>query len=91
MCRNCRRAVTGLLITHDGQISIGRAHKRRIRALICQNIHKKMDEEGKASLQGWLAYILDVEPELFNRLCQKYSAGVVNSALKRKRTPDAAV
>lgn len=65
MSRNCRRAVTGLLITPDGRVSIGREHKRRIRSLLCRQIHGNLDEGEQASLQGWLAYVLDVEPDFF--------------------------
>lgn len=83
MSRKGRRFVTGLFITSDGNVSIGREHKRRIRGLLFRRIHGKLDDKQRASLQGWLAHILDVEPEFLNNLCQKYSSEQVNLALKQ--------
>lgn len=84
MSRNCRRAVTGLIITPDGSISVGRKNKRRLKALLCQSQHGTISEEDAAYLQGYLAFLLDVEPSYFNRLALKYGADVVDEALKRR-------
>lgn len=84
MSRNCRRAVTGLIITPSGEISIGRKNKRMLKALLCQSKYKKLDDAGSAYLQGYLAFLLDVEPSYFNCLAMKYGADVVDRALKRR-------
>ena len=90
MSRGTRRAITGLVVTPQGGVSIGRDRKRYIRSLL----HKysahlaakngPMAEEELAFLSGMLAFVLDVEPELYNRLAQKYSSDVVNAALYRR-------
>ena len=82
MSRNCRRAVTGLIITPDGEISIGRKNKRMLKALLCQSEHGTIDAKAASYLQGYLAFLLDVEPTYFNRLVLKYGSGVVDEALK---------
>lgn len=89
MSRGTRRAITGLVVTPQGGVSIGRDRKRYIRSLL----HKyskhlaeggTMAEEEMSFLSGMLAFVLDVEPELYNRLAQKYSSEVVNAALYRR-------
>jgi retron-type reverse transcriptase len=84
MSRNCRRAVTGLLLTPDGNLSIGRNHKRTIRSLVNSFVHGNLSDKQRASLQGWLAFASDSEPDFVNRLCLKYSAETINQALRRQ-------
>lgn len=86
MSRNCRRAVTGLMITPDGAISVGRKNKRMLKALLCQFKHGKIANKDLSYLQGYLAFLLDVEPAYFNRLALKYGADLVDEALKRRST-----
>jgi RNA-directed DNA polymerase len=85
--RNCRRAVTGLIITPNGDISVGRKNKRMLKALLCQFSHGNISQENTAYLQGYLAFLLDVEPAYFNRLALKYGADVVDRALSRRQSP----
>lgn len=80
--RKTRRVVTGLFITPDGIISIGRSEKRYIRKLLYDFKNDIIDEEKGKYLSGYLSYILDVEPEFYNRLALKYSAEIVNKALR---------
>jgi RNA-directed DNA polymerase len=84
MARNCRRAVTGLIIGPDGSLSIGRKRKRYIRKLLKDRRNKKLSEKEEHRLQGHLAFILDVEPSFYDRLCLKYGAEDVNDALKQR-------
>jgi hypothetical protein len=84
MSRNARRVVTGLTINPDGTLSIGRKPKRYLRRLLNHFRYRRLDDHEKHSLQGHLAFILDVEPGLYNRLCQKYGAGLVLDALKQR-------
>ena len=84
MSRNCRRAVTGLIITPEGDISIGRKNKRMLKALLCQSQHETISDSNTAYLQGYLAFLLDVEPTYYNRLVLKYGADVVSNALMRR-------
>lgn len=86
MSRNCRRAVTGLIITPEGGISIGRSNKRKLKSLLCQSQYGDINSQDAAYLQGYLAFLLDVEPSYFNRLALKYSAEVLDEALKRRQS-----
>jgi RNA-directed DNA polymerase len=64
------RRVTGLVLSSQGELSLGRDLKRRIRS----QIHR-LDSLGsaeRARLAGLLAHVRDVEPAFFNRLVLKY-------------------
>jgi hypothetical protein len=45
---------------------------------------KKLDKKGCRFLQGNLAFVLDVEPRFYSQLCQKYGAGLLESALRQR-------
>lgn len=86
MSRGTRRAVTGLMVTPQGGVSVGRARKRYIRGLIHRYQEylagrTKFEEERTNELRGLLAFVLDVEPDFYNRLALKYGAQTVNAAL----------
>ena len=82
LSRKCRRAVTGLVISPDGRVSVGRGLKRRLRARVNDFRRSRLPEHEKHRLQGYLAFILGVEPDFYNRLCQKYGAAVLNGAMR---------
>lgn len=86
MARNHRRVITGLFITPGGDISIGRQKKRYIRKLLLELKHNKLELSSKLILQGYLAYILDVEPSFHSRLCLKYGADLLKKALTSPAT-----
>ncbi|OVE74483.1 hypothetical protein BVX94_00095 [bacterium B17] len=86
MSRGTRRCVTGMFITPEGGVSIGRTRKRKLRTLLYRySKHLKgedvLSKEDLNYLKGNLAFVLDVEPDYYNRLVQKYTATMVNSAL----------
>jgi RNA-directed DNA polymerase len=90
MSRGTRRSVTGLIVTPEGDVSVGRSRKRYLRGLIYRYGkylagEGEFDEGLSDSLRGLLAFVLDVEPAFFNRLAQRYGAKVVNSALHGRR------
>ena len=68
------RRVTGLILTNDGNVSLGRDRKRLIKAVLhnykCGKIQNK-NELNK--LRGWLAFAKDAEPCFWERLNNKYS------------------
>lgn len=75
-----RRVVTGLVLTSDCKVSIGRKKKRYIKSMI----HKwnLLAEEEKVSLKGLLSYVNGVEPSFINALCRKYKAKAITDILK---------
>lgn len=81
MSRGTRRVVTGLYVTPDGKVSIGRKNKRYIRKLLFDLANGRIASEERKYLQGYLSYILDVEPFFFNRLVIRYGSKCVSGAL----------
>lgn len=67
-----RRLVTGLILTNNGNVSLGRYRKRRIRAQIHHMLLGKLSDEEKNNLRGMLAFARDVEPEFVERMEKKY-------------------
>lgn len=82
MSRNCRRVVTGLIITPEGRISIGRSKKRMLRSLLFDAKEGRLESKKRGFLQGYLAYILDVEPEFFDSLALKYGIEMLDGLLR---------
>lgn len=72
------RRVTGIVLGSDGCTYIGRAYKRRIRALI----HKfdSLDQPTRASLVGLIAYAIGFDPQFMNCLIDKYGLDAVRKA-----------
>jgi len=71
--RGSRRSITGLTISNNGTISIGRKKKRSIRSLLYLFDEGKLNEKQKARLIGLLAYIKDVDPLFMDDLIVRYS------------------
>lgn len=86
-----RRSVTGLIITNDSKVSIGRDKKRAIRAAVHSYVVGKLDADQSEQLRGHLAYIKSVEPDFYNRLINKYGAesidGLMKKIFRRKQKP----
>lgn len=76
-----RRMVTGLVITPTKQISIGRARKREISALIHRSSLGQLDAKRRGYLKGILGFSLANEPEFVERMRAKYGNEAVDAAL----------
>lgn len=74
-----KRFVTGLVLTNDGEVSLGRDKKRHISAAVHHAANGRMDYERLAELSGTLAYVNAVEPEFLNRLRRKYGDEVIRT------------
>jgi len=68
------RRVTGLVLTNDGAVSLGRERKRELRAKVHRFLTGGMPEDEGRSLRGWLAYVNAVEPSFVARLKAVYGA-----------------
>jgi hypothetical protein len=66
------RRVTGLVLTNEGKISLGRDLKREISATVHHFLTGRLTREEALSLRGTLAYVNSVEPEFLNRLRARY-------------------
>lgn len=71
------RQVTGLVLTLDGKVSLGRVRKRNIRAAIHHFAQGKIDRKAEVSLAGMLAFAKDVEPEFYERMESAYGKDVM--------------
>ncbi len=69
-----RRMVTGLIITNDGSVSIGRGKKRLIRAQIHNFLRGNLNEGEQEHLRGMLAFVRNIEPDFIARMIRKYGA-----------------
>ena len=63
-----RRVITGLVVTPDGLISIGRERKRQIRAMYHASLLNKLNEKELDELGGLLAFADSIEPGFVARL-----------------------
>jgi hypothetical protein len=76
-----RRVVTGLTLTNDGTISIGRERKKLIRAMINHYALGLLDAENSRKLVGLLAFANDAEPEFLLRMKLKYGQQLMSEIL----------
>lgn len=63
-----RRTVTGVNITPEGRLSIGRDTKRVIRSMANHHVNGTLDDAGQARLIGLLGFAADVEPAFASRI-----------------------
>lgn len=71
------RHVTGLTITNDNTISIGREKKRYIKHLVHNFIEERITLEDLSYLRGYLGFIKYVEPNFLISLEKKYTQNVI--------------
>lgn len=70
--------VTGLVLSNDHRVSLGRDRKRKISSLVHKHSVGLLDEAQIKELSGLLAFAHDVEPEFIGRLRKKYGAEIVS-------------
>lgn len=71
------RQVTGLVLSNDGNVSIGRGKKRLLRAAVHKAMNEDVGEAWLNSLKGNLAFVQGVEPEFIRRLNSHYGIDVL--------------
>jgi RNA-directed DNA polymerase len=70
-----RRIVTGLVLTPEGKVSLGRDRKRKISAALHHiSIGRNVAQEHMQRTRGWLAYANSVEPTFAASMQRKYPA-----------------
>lgn len=77
LSRAGHRSVTGLVLTPNGQVSIGRARKREIRTLLYLALNGKLTRGDTQRLVGLLAFAYDNEPDFVTSLSRKFGTDVV--------------
>lgn len=81
-----KRLVTGLVLTPDGKVSLGRERKREISALVHRSTLNQLNAEQLGYLHGMLAFALSSERVFVERLRNKYGDDAIASLL-RYRVP----
>lgn len=76
------RHVTGITITSDDDISIGRNRKRLVAHLIHQYSLEALDSEQIESLKGYICFCEYIQPGFIKRMENKYSSELIFSLLK---------
>lgn len=76
------RHVTGVTITNQGKLSLGRERKRYIKHLVHQFKFDKLNLQDSAYLHGLLAFAQHIEPDFIKTLTDKYSPTVIQAIIK---------
>ena len=79
------RRVTGLVLTNDGRVSMGREQKRKIIAGLHRYTLGKLNEHEILELGGTISFAKSVEPMFLQRLAKKYGAAALNHLLSTHR------
>lgn len=78
------RRVTGIVLTNDERLSLGRERKRLIRAMMHHALQGSLNEDELKRLRGLLAFAKDVEPTFLNSLAKSYGLHAVDGLLQLK-------
>lgn len=69
--KKSRRKITGLIITDTGRVSVGMENRKKIKSMIYNRL---VNGNGSPNeILGYLAYLKDVEPQIYNKFIIKYS------------------
>lgn len=81
----CSRKVTGLIITNENNVSIGRDRKRQISAMVHQySVGKINSSEDIEQLKGLVNFAIYIDPDFLGTLTKKYGIEVVSKIYKIK-------
>lgn len=81
------RHVTGVTLTNDGQLSLGREEKRKISAAIHHYSFNMLEHEDVLRLSGKLAHASFIEPEFLEKMIKKYGRDVISKLMKSGTEP----
>jgi len=83
-----RQQITGLTLTTDKKLSIGRKKKRHIKSLIFKYSQQKITPEEANYLKGYMSYLYSIEPDYIDNLGKKYSNEIIHELLPLKKSID---
>lgn len=72
LSRRYHREITGLVITSDDRISLGRARKREIKSLAYDLVRGELQGDRLEYLKGMIGFAADAEPTFVHSLHRKY-------------------
>lgn len=79
-----QRRITGLVISNDGLVSLGREKKRLISAMIHHYLQRRLEEKDVFILQGLLGFAQDAEPLFVARMRAKYGSAAILEILRSR-------
>ena len=79
-----RRVATGVVLTPNGELSIGRKMKRKIRTLTHLYSKGNLSQRDVSFLRGYLAYVNYVEPRILVGLRRKFGKEVLDNLFLEK-------
>ncbi len=85
--RKRKRLVTGVVITPESRLSIGRHQKRKIRSLLFQFSRNELSPQETSHLKGLVSFAMGVEPELINALRRKFGEEILTSLKRAPSVP----
>lgn len=74
------RSVTGIVLTPEGKISLGRPRKREIKSLIFKAMSNNLNPVERGYLAGLISFCHDIEPDFIGSLARKYEIDVLTWA-----------
>ncbi|ECI4279054.1 RNA-directed DNA polymerase [Salmonella enterica subsp. enterica] len=78
------RHVTGITLTNDNKLTIGRERKRKISAMIHHFINGKLSTDECNKLVGLLAFAKNIEPSFYKSMVIKYGSDNIYKLQKQK-------
>jgi RNA-directed DNA polymerase len=81
LSRRYRRRITGLIVTPDGRVSLGRDRKRELKALVHEYRTGHLPNEKLDYLKGLLAFAFDSDPRFFVSLTKKYGRNILSDLI----------
>jgi len=76
------RHVTGITISNNGNLSLGRERKRYIKHLVHQVKLSKLNSEDRQHLRGLIAFAKYIEPVFIESLKRKYSEDLITQIIE---------
>lgn len=76
-----KRLITGLTITTEGEVSVGRKKKSYIKSLIYKYKNNDIKTAELEYVKGYLSFLMSIEPEYIKLLKNKYSEKILNELL----------
>lgn len=81
-----RKMVTGIVLTTDGETSVGRRKKREVKTLIHLYSLGKLDPDRVSYLRGYLAFVRSVEKQFIQSLEGKFGKKIMNRIMQENLT-----
>lgn len=74
--RGRSRRVTGVIITNEGSLGVGRFLRKKLRALIHLYSNQKLQKSDIPYLQGMLSHTKSIEPNYYEKLLKAHGKGL---------------